>query len=207
MDRDLEEYALFWRLAGLNDKVSYRIGLTFERGSSSMLIIDESDNLLFRNPLQFKAMMATSRCICLTATADDNNRKGAEKQAIKDAGLTRFEYGYPAELTALATINEVKAFEDESAVLTFLQEKLTLTPVLFYCSESMAAFIKSSEQQFICADDPVNDKALRKLCERVGESFTLAVATDPDSMRGVDYRADDIMLLIGKSFGNARDGD
>jgi hypothetical protein len=120
MSRDLEEYAYFWKLAGLTDKVSYRVGLIFERGDSSMLIIDESDNLLFRNPLQFKTMMATSRCICLTATADDNNRKGAEKQAIKDAGLARFEYGYPAELTAPATINEVKAFGDDSAVLAFL---------------------------------------------------------------------------------------
>jgi hypothetical protein len=120
MGRNLEEYAYFWRLAGLTDKVSYRVGLAFERCDSSMLVIDESDDLLFKDPLQFKAMMSTSRCICLTATADDNNRKGAEKQAIKDAGLTRFEYGYPTELTAPAIINEVKAFEDDSAVLTFL---------------------------------------------------------------------------------------
>jgi hypothetical protein len=26
-------------------------------------------------------------------------------------------------------------------------------------------------------------------------------------MRGVDYRGDDITLVVGKSFGNARDGD
>jgi hypothetical protein len=88
-----------------------------------------------------------------------------------------------------------------------LQEKLALTPVLFYCNEPMMEFIKSSEQQFICADDPANDKTLRNLNERVGENFGLVVATDPDAMRGVDYRADDILLLVGKSFGNARDGD
>jgi len=120
MSRDLEEYAYFWKLAGLTDKVSYRVGLIFERGDSSMLIIDESDNLLFRNPLQFKTMMATSRCICLTATADDNNRKGAEKQAIKDTGLTRFDYGYSAELTAPATIDEVVVLKDNVAALAFI---------------------------------------------------------------------------------------
>jgi hypothetical protein len=120
MDRDLEEYTYFWKLAGLTDKVSYRVGLLFDRSDSSMLIIDESDNLLFRDPLQFKAMMATSRCICLTATADDNNRKGAEKQAIKDAGLTRFDYGYSAELSAPATINEVVALKDDMATLALL---------------------------------------------------------------------------------------
>jgi hypothetical protein len=120
MNRDLEEYAYFWRLAGLTDKVSYRVGLTFDRSDSSMLVIDESDNLLFRDPLQFKAMMTTSRCICLTATADDNNRKGAEKQAIKDTGLTRFDYGYSTELTAPANIDEVVALKDNAATLTFL---------------------------------------------------------------------------------------
>jgi len=120
MNRDLEEYAYFWKLAGLTDKVSYRVGLTFDRNNSSMLIIDESDNLLFRDPLQFKTMMVTSRCICLTATADDNNRKGAEKQAIKDTGLTRFDYGYSAELTVPATIDEVVVLKDNVAALAFI---------------------------------------------------------------------------------------
>jgi hypothetical protein len=71
----------------------------------------------------------------------------------------------------------------------------------------MRAFIKDSGQQFICADDPANDKALRKLGDRVDDSFSLVIATDPDAMRGVDYRADEIVLLVGKSFGNARDAD
>ena len=62
-------------------------------------------------------MMATSRCICLTATADDNNRKGAEKQAIKDAGLSRFDYGYSAELSTLATIDEVVALKDDTVTI------------------------------------------------------------------------------------------
>jgi hypothetical protein len=51
MNRDLEEYTYFWKLAGLTDKVSYRVGLIFERCDQSMLIIDESDNLLFKDPL------------------------------------------------------------------------------------------------------------------------------------------------------------
>jgi hypothetical protein len=51
MNRDLEEYAYYLRLAGLTDKISYRVGLLFDRSDSSMLIIDESDNLLFKNPL------------------------------------------------------------------------------------------------------------------------------------------------------------
>jgi hypothetical protein len=112
MNRDREEYAYYLKLAGLTEMVSYWVGLDFKQNDASMLIIDESDNLLFNNPLAFRAMMNTNRCICLTATADDNNRKGAEKQAISDAGLVRFEYGYPAELTAPAVADETKPFAD-----------------------------------------------------------------------------------------------
>jgi hypothetical protein len=144
MLRDLQEYTYFWDLAGLTDKVSYEVGLAFERSDSSMLVIDESDNLLFKDPLAFKTMMATSRCICLTATADDNNRKGAEKTAIKGTGLVRFDYGYPPELVTPASIDEVIAFADNTTFLTFLQEKLTTTPVLYYCSKAMQEFIENS---------------------------------------------------------------
>jgi hypothetical protein len=120
MNRDLEEFAYFLKLAGLADRVSYHVGLDFEHIYGSILVIDESDTLIFDNPDAFREMMAKSRCICFTATPDDNNRKGVERQVITDIGLTKFEYGYPAELTAPATINETKAFEDDMATLTFL---------------------------------------------------------------------------------------
>lgn len=120
MQRDLEEFAYFWMLAGLADRVSYHVSLDFEYVEGSILVIDESDTLIFNDPHAFKLMMTMSRCICFTATPDDNNRKGAERQVLADIGLSKFEYGYPAELTAAATINETRALEDGLAVLAFL---------------------------------------------------------------------------------------
>lgn len=78
-DRDQEEYALFWRLAGLTEKVAYQVGLDFEHNGNELLLIDESDTLIFADPLIFLDMMMRARCICMTATPDDNNRKGGEK--------------------------------------------------------------------------------------------------------------------------------
>jgi hypothetical protein len=80
-------------------------------------------------------------------------------------------------------------------------------PVLYYCDELARASIEDAGQAFICADTPSNDKALRKLGERVGDRYSLVLTSHPDSMRGVDYRAPEIMLLVGKSFANARDAD
>ena len=81
--------------------------------------------------------------------------------------------------------------------------------VLFYCSVEMKAFIKEQKQAFIDADDLSTGPSLRKLDYKVDESlnYSLVLATEPDTMRGVDYRAPQvgIMLLIGKSFANARE--
>ena len=80
-------------------------------------------------------------------------------------------------------------------------------PVLFYCTEAMMAYIKDSGQAFLCADEAGSDAALRKLDERVDGCYSLVVATTPEAMRGVDYRAKTIALLVGKSFANAREAD
>jgi late competence protein required for DNA uptake (superfamily II DNA/RNA helicase) len=98
----------------------YHLGLSFTYTGNDVLVIDESDALTFADPLAFKLMMAGCRCICLTASPDDNNKKGAEKQVIAALNLTRFEYGYPQELTAPAVVNEIKLFEDKDAVLGFI---------------------------------------------------------------------------------------
>ena len=79
MQRDLEEFAYFWQLASLTNKVSHHVGLDFVHIERSILVIDESDTLIFNDPNAFKEMMAKSRCICFTATPDDNNMKGAER--------------------------------------------------------------------------------------------------------------------------------
>lgn len=79
--------------------------------------------------------------------------------------------------------------------------------MLFYCTKAMMAYIKDSGQVFLCADEAGSDAALRKLDERVDDCYTMIVATTPEAMRGVDYRAKAIALLVGKSFANAREAD
>jgi late competence protein required for DNA uptake (superfamily II DNA/RNA helicase) len=107
-------------MSNMAHKFHYHLGLSFEHTDKDVLIIDESDALTFADPFGFKMMLASCRCICLTASPDDNNKKGAEKQVVTALNLTRFEYGYSQDLTVPAVVNETKFFKDNDAVLLFL---------------------------------------------------------------------------------------
>jgi late competence protein required for DNA uptake (superfamily II DNA/RNA helicase) len=120
MLRDMDDFVPFLQMSNMTGRFHYRLGLNFTYTDKDVLVIDESDALTFADPLAFKLMMAGCRCICLTASPDDNNKKGAEKQVVAALNLTRFEYGYPQELTVPAVVNETKLFEDNDAVLCFI---------------------------------------------------------------------------------------
>ena len=100
------------------------MGLSFEFTNKDLLIIDESDTLIFKDPCAFAEVISRGRCVCLTATPDDNNRKGAEKKIIQVLRLNKYEYGFSAELTAPATIHETKAMPTNEAILTYIKTRL-----------------------------------------------------------------------------------
>lgn len=65
-------------------------------------------------------------------------------------------------------------------------------PILYYCTTEMKAYLVEQGQVFISADgEDVDEKALKKLNLKVESSavYSMVVATEPEAMRGVDYRA------------------
>ncbi len=66
------------------------MGIDFEFATRDLLLIDESDSLVFDNPVAFKGALRKCVSISLTATPDDNNRKGAEKQIVDALRLKKF---------------------------------------------------------------------------------------------------------------------
>lgn len=56
----------------------------------------------------------------MTATPDDNNARGAEKQVISLLGLTKFDYGYPPRGTSTPSVDETRTLGNDEAVLVFL---------------------------------------------------------------------------------------
>ncbi len=122
--------------------MSYQTGINFSFTRSDLLVVDESDSIIFSDPLAFKDLLSRSRCICLTATPDDSNKKGAEKQIISALRLNKCDYGFPRDLTAPAVATETKQLPNDEAILSFIKERISLMPVLLYCSTKTKGYIE-----------------------------------------------------------------
>lgn len=92
-------------MAGLTDQVLYHSSLFFSKEPTDVVIFDESDSHVFGEPKAFQAIMNTNRCVCFTATPDDNDVQGAEKQLVTVLGLKCFSYGFEASLTLMPKID------------------------------------------------------------------------------------------------------
>ena len=66
------------------------MGTGFSFQSTDLLIIDESDSLIFKDPEAFNVVLSKCRSICLTATPDDNDQKGAEKKILRALDLKKY---------------------------------------------------------------------------------------------------------------------
>ena len=53
MKRDKTDFEDFWRLAECQDNVEYHIGCDFEPEENSLILVDESDRLMFDDPKNF----------------------------------------------------------------------------------------------------------------------------------------------------------
>ena len=62
--------------------------------TSGYVIIDESDDIMFRDLLAFKKATANKsvKVICLTATAFDGNEEGKERKALDLLGYKIYRY-------------------------------------------------------------------------------------------------------------------
>jgi hypothetical protein len=76
--------------------------------------------MIFDDPIVFRSLLTKVRCICFTATPDDDDPKGAEKQVIRALKLTQFSYGFSDALTAPAKPDRMLAFSDPPATCEFI---------------------------------------------------------------------------------------
>lgn len=76
MERDFNDFKFFWDLLGAAEAVKYHVGLDFAPESNSLIIFDEADAFIFRDPVKFNALIIGCFCICFTATPDNCDPKG-----------------------------------------------------------------------------------------------------------------------------------
>jgi hypothetical protein len=78
LEKDKADFDNFWTVAGLKDKVEYRVGIDFEPESGSLLVIDEADELIFNNAERFCKLAGNFPTVSLTATSGGDVQGGAE---------------------------------------------------------------------------------------------------------------------------------
>ena len=71
MERDRADFKDLWRLARCENQVEYHIGCDFEAEENSLILIDESDGVMFESPKAFADFIENKFCICFTATPNN----------------------------------------------------------------------------------------------------------------------------------------
>lgn len=90
MNRDQREFSPWFDLHGILGQVEFHVGLNFECTPGDIFLFDEADELILSDPAKFITKIQHFRCICLTATPDNEDNKGIERAVLKYMGFTFF---------------------------------------------------------------------------------------------------------------------
>ena len=92
LERDRTYFEGLWNLAGCIDKVEYHIGCAFEPEKNSLILVDESDRMMFEEPKAFLRFVNGTFCVCFTATPSNCDEHGVEAEVIKALGFKQYDY-------------------------------------------------------------------------------------------------------------------
>lgn len=92
MERDKSDFEDLWNLAGCQDKVEYHVGLDFNPEDNSLILVDESDRLMFEEPKAFADFIEKKFCICFTGTPNNCDQQGVEAEVVKTLGFNQYNY-------------------------------------------------------------------------------------------------------------------
>ena len=83
MMRDEQCFQIYWTLLGRDPgQMQYKMGLDFVPEANSLVIFDEADRFILNDTGKFAALINSCLCICLTATPDDGDSKGARRIVV-----------------------------------------------------------------------------------------------------------------------------
>jgi hypothetical protein len=77
-------------LSGYEDKVSYHENIEFPAKKNDVVIIDEADLVIFKDPKKFMAFSLKASIICLTASTPDVKSGALEESVFKRLGMKTF---------------------------------------------------------------------------------------------------------------------
>lgn len=83
MERDQKDFQAYWTLLDYdNSRVEYHLGCDFMPSHGELIVVDEIDSLMFKDPAKFSGVIEGCLVLGFTATPDNFNPTGAERQII-----------------------------------------------------------------------------------------------------------------------------
>ena len=99
--------------------------------------------------------------------------------------------------------------EDERRLFQMLRSEINSHPILLYCELNMVAKLVDERIEHVLVEQ-MQLEELRNLNIKLSSGcYPLLVTSDPDIMRGYDFRSQKvrIVLIIAKSFATMRDAN
>lgn len=195
MKRDQREFADWWKMHGLIANVEYHIGLNFETKPGDVILIDEADQVILSNHSQFEKKVKSNRCICMTATPDNENKRGVEREILNSSGfkfINGCPEGVPLPTPADASCLQILALAPDADLIQHTLKVLIERAVLLYCPLEFQQLLVTANVLFVLIEEgkDIDDEFLRTL-DRFGQDglHTLIVTSSPFGMRAFDYRS------------------
>ena len=83
MERDKSDFEAYWLLLNYDEgRVQYHLGCDFKPAEGELVIIDEIDAIMFKNPVNFNEVMSSCLVLGFTATPDNFKADGAENRVL-----------------------------------------------------------------------------------------------------------------------------
>ena len=196
-------------MAGLVRRISYCTRLPTNPKPEDAIILDEVDHWIFGNPGRLGKLSQDQRVIGLTATVDDSDLGGMEREILRTLGFRIHEkwIGEPSLKPMPPAFEEVQ-LPEKADIKRFLEQQLQLQATLLYGQSELLQYLLAEGMIFTMVDESVDTAMLRKLDQlQDGRYRLLAFDSAEPALRGVDYRGHDagLALLVAKPFATDRE--
>ena len=139
LERDREEYADFWELAGYESSVEYHRTTRFEIRAGDVVLVDEADHFAFSEPAAFAGLLGRLPTVCFTGTSPDAHLNKLEHSVLLKMNLASYTY-WPSCIAAPARpqVSRVLKVGSDQDLVEHLEQLAEDRPVLVITSDAAA---------------------------------------------------------------------
>jgi hypothetical protein len=164
MERDKADFEDLWRLAECQDNVEYRVGYDFEPEENALILVDESDKLMFNEPKNFKKFIEKKFCVCFTATPSNCDQQGVEAEAVKALGFKQYNYlidQVPINVAVRLQCDEVVQASGVKEKVATITSLLKQGSVLVYATPDLAEGLRALTEEIVLINEATDPSMLR----------------------------------------------